>query len=64
MPIAEIILRIRRDYHYNQRELAGRLGINQALISCWERGVRQPNRLHRALLQKHFGAYFDGNAGN
>src|SRR5438445_6270689 len=48
--------KIRRSLRLSQEKLAGQLGIDQSLISAWERGERRGRRPSSGLLLK-FAAF-------
>ncbi len=49
-PFGRALRRARRDEGWKQETLATNLGVTQATVSYWERGVQYPNFEHLARL--------------
>ena len=55
----EILSRLRREKGVSQREAAAALGISQALLSHYEKGVREPGLAFLALACEYYGVSAD-----
>ncbi len=55
----EILSRLRREKGVSQREAAATLGISQALLSHYEKGVREPGLVFLAQACEYYGVSAD-----
>jgi len=55
----EILSRLRREKGVSQREAAAALGISQALLSHYEKGVREPGLVFLAAACEYYGVSAD-----
>ena len=55
----ERIKQLRKERGVSQKEFAERLNVNQATVSCWEKGTRQPTRATLAIISQEFGVNVD-----
>ena len=55
----EILSRLRREKGVSQREAAAALGISQALLSHYEKGVREPGLVFLAQACEYYGVSAD-----
>ena len=55
----EILSRLRREKGVSQREAAAALGISQALLSHYEKGVREPGLVFLSQACEYYGVSAD-----
>jgi putative transcriptional regulator len=48
---AAAVRKLRKQIGVSQATFAGMLGVSRILVQSWERGVREPSRMARRLLQ-------------
>ncbi|QUN08019.1 MULTISPECIES: helix-turn-helix transcriptional regulator [Bacillus] len=48
------LIKLRKNFDLSQEELADVIGVHQTMISKWELGLKDPNKVHKIKLAKFF----------